>query len=1371
MPSSFSTTSIIPENSIDSAVVKRKKKLSHTNVLKQNYITIFGVPIAQLMSNQLKDIMSVEKVTEIIVEAMKLSGINNFFTDEYMEKIAISAQDHMATQMLFDKKTISADTFTKMFSVLEHSLTAHQKRKISTIIQNVYVYIIEKYRDKVNIIKLGLYRNNPSVVTKYMYQEFGSGTYDEDGTWTYGKQNLPYLSVGKARFDSDIIHPIYGFIFSFFNIKNLDYNILSFSEHNEEKFFVNNRGIFASGERARFISFLRKNISMDISWERIQNGNVYVVSGKTSILGQKLQFFKITATYFQSVLTIDFYTDSGKKFAEIKTIAENIRPRGQVYDRSIEFLSEFIASEFAAYVYAATKGMMIPFMAHVIPNGSPWSALRNGGGISSAPVIGTGQLAMPISVVRDAAQPAVDFYGMEGLYRHNSNVLLARPTEKRSMNWNIFSNQICIDAHQENLATFSHLSSNFSIISEKTNNKGETKIIVNNESKEVIEERIIFHGNALTYIDIGMIALGNLLDVKGAPSWQDYSATVENLPYLFRQQNNDTSNIIETLEQQDITEEAIKYCINSSSLTLEKFPKVMTLHGNLTNTSKIFDSNVVQQEDGTSFLSSFDEIHARIQTFETSPEYNASSERFYSSKGISDSLYLLKYHLNNRADKTIPALRQVNKIGRPIRSESSSLMNYDLPIVEGQINGLCYVVRLFGEYIIENKKESVKAKSSISIDEDVVQNEHFQKMYEFKIMCNDAHGETLFVYDAKRTFSAEHLPILSSLGVIYTGYLPDFIAWVNTHGLNFYRAFITQNVQDAESKDFYVDESEFIPLYFDNTLCSSQGHVLREWLTKTFPSVADINLNVAAGQYSVLQHLIDSTSFVDMIRKDGYSPALEMNDSSKAKMLRAIMLFHDIGKISILDGGHGPFSENHGKVSASIAKTFLSRLDFTNEEVDKIVKFINYHDIIKNALEGKFGHLDEALSHVGRIAKNESEIKMFYHIYRCDNDSFPDYLDSGQKLLVSSKIFVSAEEFCDHLVQNTKLAQYSPISDLSQHISKSTFIFRDASKSVEDIEAEFVKKTNNFLSSAVIRQESIRTNSYNPEYYNKMRHMIEKMKKNPDLSFARSLGMSYEGATGSIVRGFLWTDPSILNEIFSLGLRKYFGSENRIIQAVINSPSPGKKSTSALFRHEDHPKLSAEAQAIIVFDYHVGNPIYHEELISVRQMVRSWKMSKMGRQLFSMNFDRYDIEEQSSIALSLGYSSIAKRIITSLNDPMPSISCLDLNRIALLTAYVIPNGVRIGNTINAIGQTYNSYVAYPAKIEVYGKNGNRSVVKLPALPHEEIFLPFDHTHFCVVDSGSSESIKIKQIGSGIGSPLIGKNGLWRGMPRISPRRT
>lgn len=1374
MKSSASATNVIPEKSLDEFSVERKKEKDERTLLVNKNITVFGSPIRLTISSEMTNIIEQEQVIEKILQAMILDGMNQSYTVDYLREISYIAKEYIVSQLIIDKKTLSPEIFSMMFSVLEHPITSHQKRKISYIIQKIYSYIIQKYRNSLNNIQLGLYKNNPSIIAKYQYQEFGAGSYDEDGKWTYGKQNIPSLTTGRAIADSRIIHPIYGFVFSFFNIQNSDYNVLSFSEKNEEKFYVNNRGFFSHGEKERLQKFVRLHISQNISWSRQTNDDIYVVSGKVDLLDQENRFFKITATYFDSILTIDYYIDSGKKFSETKILVDNIRPSSQVYRRSIQFLSKFIASEFAAYVFAAKNNMMVPAMTQVVPNGNPQTALRNGGGVVSAPVVGTGQSAMPISVVRSAAHPAVDFHGMEGMYLHDRNIVLAKPLQKRPLFWNMFSNQILIDAHEPESANLSHLSSNFMIIAQKTKMRGKTKILAVNENRDITEELLVVHQGDFTHIDIGKVALGHLLDIRHTPEWSEFSALLTDVPYSISEKiSHLEQDVIANLENTDITHEFVKYSINSSSLTLEKFPRVMTVHGNLTNTVKIFAHTIVDTFENANIISSYDEINHQIMLSARSgnnEEYNSSVYRYYSPEGISKSLYMLKNILEKFSLPEIPMLPNVNMVGTKQGDQKQSVFHYDLPIVEEQNNGLCYVIRLSAEHVPEEKDNGAKAKSSVKIENEEMEITHFSKFYQFKIMCNDSHGETLFVYDATRNFSSDHLPILSTLGLIYSGYLPDFIAWVNTRGMNFYRAFVSQNVQDAEAKDFSQEEASPIPFYFDNTLCTTQGHVARKWMTGTFPSVLDVNLNVSKGQYSILQHLLDSTASVDTIRKDGYSPALELNDSKNCKMLRAVMLFHDIGKISILDGGRGPFSENHGKVSASIARKFLEKFQFLESDIEQITKFIAHHDVFKNALEGKLGHLDEALSHIGRIAKTPSDIRMFYHIYRCDNDSFPEYIEDTEGEKVSSKIFITAEELCEHLVRNTKLAQYSPIKDSALHIPASKFLFPDSLKEVGNSESEFVIKTNNFLSSSVIRQESIRTNSYNPEYFHKMQHMIKEMQLNPDLSFARSLGMSYDGATGSVVRCFLWTDVSVLNSIFAFGLKKYAGSENRLIEAVINSPSPGHKTTTALFRDKDHPKLSAEAKAIIAFDYHVGNPIYHEELLAVRQLVRSWKISKMGRQLFSMNFDRYDIADQSSIALSLGYSSIVRRIFTSLNDPMPSISCLDPNRIALLTAYVLPRGIHVGSSINEIGQTHNSYAAYPAKIEVSGKNGNRSLVTLPALPFGELFLSPDHTHFCVIQSGDPQVLKSKKIGSGFGSPLIGEKGLWRGLPKISSGR-
>jgi hypothetical protein len=234
-----------------------------------------------------------------------------------------------------------------------------------------------------------------------------------------------------------------------------------------------------------------------------------------------------------------------------------------------------------------------------------------------------------------------------------------------------------------------------------------------------------------------------------------------------------------------------------------------------------------------------------------------------------------------------------------------------------------------------------------------------------------------------------------------------------------------------------------------------------------------------------------------------------------------------------------------------------------------------------------------------------------------------------------------------------------------------------------------------------------------------MKTVINQIKTNPAISYARDLGMSYDGATGSIARCFVWTNKNSVNNMFFLGMKNYLGLSYSGLHALVNSPIKNKESIASIMSSINNYEKIVDDKYMIVFDYHMGKVIMQKDLEETYLAWKKWKQSKNGSSLFSLTLTNNDMFDMEKVALHMGYSTIIN------NDG--TIVCADSSRIAIIGAYEVRANTSEVAPSDMASEKY--YGDNPATVSVLLPMGNKEKVLLPKLDHSEIFISNNHTHF------------------------------------------
>lgn len=631
------------------------------------------------------------------------------------------------------------------------------------------------------------------------------------------------------------------------------------------------------------------------------------------------------------------------------------------------------------------------------------------------------------------------------------------------------------------------------------------------------------------------------------------------------------------------------------------------------------------------------------------------------------------------------------------------------------------------------------------------------KSFYWKIELFAADNERKAVVDCLSPEDA--LGNASTVGELFAFVVPEFLKIYSTN----YR-FLSESTLNASPMEHQLffslpDEAKEkdkqsieVPVMPDCCMMEYYNeHALRKWISGIFPSLNGMRQSDVHENIDVLTHLINSTRLVDKERSDGYCPANDIYDEHDLQLLRITMLLHDIGKASPEDGGVGGFSDLHAEVSADLAKKILPMFGLSENESNHVLYWIKNHELIGNAMKGDFGDLESTVNHIYNNVHSQYDLDMLYHVFRCDVDSIPQFSLSGQAYGInpSSSLGKTAMELVNiagmKLIQHPKEQKAGSRSKpfVNEVMSTGT---RDTVRDLHNpdlkINAEYVQKPFRFqywrMENASFPQK------YLPGYDKYAKTLYNQVKNSPQFSFSKSFGMSYDGSTGKIVRGFVFVSKNDLENIFAYGmLPKENIDSAEGVEIFYNSPVEDIRNRS-LFEQQ----FSIGKNCIIVVDYHSGKTTKWSNFIEREDadfsFWRKWKASAIGGQTMALHTFTYGANV-SKAALDMGYNTI---FLDGEAHEGNKILCLDPARIALITAFELldgEDGIRIDEK--------NSSVKF-LKINTKSMNGQVDTVFLPKLSEKEIAVSKNHPLF----------IHEKRNEDGTEQAIVGSGGLWNGSP-------
>lgn len=1327
---------------------------------------IMGMPSHLASPKNYVEFLSAQNFSEQIYTICKMSGINTKENSSEIQQIVQSSESAFLICLNKSFNTIPPDILAEIISECDLYIEKNIAETILKKITKLYFSIKNASKRLIHSDVFLPALKNGSILSPSR-EEPGLGSYNRHGLWQFGQQDLPSMSLPYAEISSSITHPAHEIRFSLVKNKNVDGYMLLVQNI---KYWINHYGFLLRTEAEK----LQKEIKILIS-HHIKNISNWKISGSSQdaeqtalctikLLGQEKKHFRITAFIYSGTGKLMLFSHLGHKYYE-KTFVSNNFPQ-ELFEETENMVSEYVSSELAAYAFCAINNARVSHPAQVCPNGNAWSAFRLLGGITSSVAASYGQGALNVNSNYSFSLPVSGFYPLKDAKDEEEDH--PNYSSIKHIHWDNFLSQVHVNK-QKNAVIVTHASSEYSVSVLKTKNIYEKEILCQTADKEVFERFIIYTNTPTNVEIIGAIALAAIIGVSNYPNYESLNMVVlesNKTPlHIFPKNSiNSSKNLFSE------NEHFFSYNINHSSFTLRKYSASDNVNGLLT---PIFAMKY--QNRSTDFFSKGrSRSYADLAKICLSPEIelpNSSNQndenpifRYFNPEAISRKMSELA-----QEEIPIPSLPKVFPDYRNADSEKG--IYCPLSVIGDQKFGLSYVVKLTGEYIpeepeplIENPGQPKNAMKK-SFDEEAFRKDtlgHFEKFYTFEILCIDKDGAVIIDYTPTHNTPGGYIPRLSLLENIITVYLPDFISWVNIHGIYLFNNYRSQTGKDASSESIRFFTPEGSPFPLDQTMSMEYAHSIKQWISKKYPSIMD-EIPFGKKASTVFSHLMRSVTLVDYKRSDGYMPSELIKETRKSELFRLTMFLHDIGKVSTIDGGVGPFVENHENVSVQIASSILDYFTINEHERIQVLKWILNHHLFEKAVDGEFGGIDDATQHVATIIGKEDDADIYYHMFRCDVDPFPDFgVGENQKSTsVSSHLNTTPLDFLHEVKKRIAHSIFTEISwkDVVPNRQKSTRITTNSEISSNVLlseSGEFVQKTHRFSTYSNTWGDKKVFEEFNPGYFEKMQLLKNDVIKNPDKSFAKEFGMAYDGPTGSILRCFFWTRPHFLGNIFSNGLRSYAGKDSRSFFALINGPMLSNYANNGTFSSKKHSLTYDEAKSLIVFDYHAGNVIFEDEAEETITAVRKWKLQKMGPQLFSLSCDPDDVSDGSKFLMEIGYTGIIKAGKDEAANQIVGISCFDPSRVALITAYTLPRGIYEGMFNDATNLVHHRYKAYPSNILVRTSHGFDKIITLPEIENKEIFLSQSHDFFAKI-AVAPDKIHVQQEGSKI----------WRGIPSVN----
>jgi len=1251
----------------------------------------------------------------------------------------------MCMAMVLDKKSIHSKDVVLI--CLDSSVGITQQS-----IQMTYESVCEIYAKlhiicdtKINYLYFKQAQKNPSIISGKQLKNtnqlihrssllnYGNGSYDHNGEWQFGNQSLPAIPNFYAQTGTNLIHPLYGIRFNFLK-SNTNTSYVLYNQDSLQGIIIQKDGTISRNEKAKLSLFYYTNIITQMTnalnrWivyedKTRKRKSIYISFGDKKKKFIFIKCFAVKSNYGASLLWYNEFIDPhGRKFAEYEFADDGSSLEEHAHDKFLaQKLAEYIASEIIAYTFSCIKKQRIPHPAAVPPNGSPWASVRINGSCSSTPAFMSGQAALSGSALKPVFKGESEGPPRDGSVQVTMAQNSLTPSLLHVYHWNEFSKD-CVSIF------IGHNSCNVFYSPDQYYVKITHYSIYNilhatlcNASGEFIDEVAFTCPRDVDIREAGKVLLAAALRVAGRPKPHDLGLIICIKPVLLdSNMQQSTESIIGRTSENYYNIETLKHSwesssINSSSIILNKYSNQSSIYGNLTEKIAWFDKKTVEntQESKTDIVD-IEEFSMKCRTYLTSAYISENvlnkeriNELVHADK-ISSAIQIIA---NEKHSKNyIPRLSRINNIGMKSNDKNRDAFLYCNIML--QPHGLSYSVILKGEHWpqVENSftKEYIEVEPGSGKDD-------FLRLFEFEIICVDHAGNPMVKYCPNYQLGQISVPRCANIEEIICGYLPDFICWMSSEGVNIHK-IATNSIRTSSLK---LTDLTIQKIAFDSSLITSHASSIKNWLLSYFPSLHDMNQNPVHDAVSVLEHLLNSTTLVDLPRDDGYCPARELDSSVDMATLRAALLLHDIGKAAPQDGGTGGYSNDHVKKSVELAWPLLQTLSLLEEQKKLVIFLIKNQDLITEAQKGLFGPTDRTISHIGKICGTALCAELLYHMHRCNNDSVHIFQQEASD--ESTKIYgntnLTSRQLIDRVISYIHNSSFQAVSkdfSIPSHASVKNLKFHETkqSNSVKISNGEKVIKTIHLGNINKMYQKEYQALSYNPEYWKMAQEIYDEMSESPDLSFANALGMSYDGCTGTVVRGFYWTSPEYMDYMAENGLCAYDKADKFSINAMINAPDVNEIPIFKKFPQD----------ILLVFDYHVGKYVTENGIEYLGKKWRKWNSAKYGAQVFSLNYNGNADISNPQIALDFGYSSILTKKSNPNDAAVMSIACLDPSRIALIGAY------QYEKTTDAYQKGSASIIPMHLPIRLSG--GGKEEILSPSLDKSEVFLDTTHKlHVC-----------------------------------------
>ena len=1301
----------------------------------------FHLPIERVLPPYLKKESAILHEQYQFSVALKNIFPPKVFSDQEIEEISKKIFSFMKMYAYCNKKNIPIQDCETLLSLIANIYTSDQIIQFGNLMTKTYAVLMGLLDVHHKLGKFNFFVKNPDMLfpeEDIEAEQWGQGSYLSTGVWSYGKQDIPFLPTVRAVFVKDGRHPHHDFEMSVLQDVIMDGKIIVTSEFIDKQVIFTKNGYIDETERQKHqrdaFLYVFNQIKQLSNWHKYSNK--YMNTMRCEIKNnRKNKIFSVACRTFKGLSGLDehwileIYDLHGKKIGHITTSFQETDFIKHVARPCASFIASYMMSELSVYVYCASKNAPLPHKAVCAPNSNPWSAMRLAGNIHYLPTSSTGQLASSVTMIQPSYFPTRSMNPVLNILVNKKN-----DSSKKIFNpnlwWDTFQSAVSIKDISQDSYRVEYPGGNYHVdVYRKETNKGYVVALMN-DFFEIIQEIFIPTDQQDTNNALGIIALARCMKIRNTPSFEEFGFFVNNdeLFWNSKEKMSFEPSIggTDKLPVLSIPSEPISYAINSSSMTFVKFANMHALNGNLTNYLRTFEANElldVSQENNS--INDYENLFHRVLDFYDS---NILSETIIDQENAMQMINIAPiiqaiHSLSVSANKKmiVPQLIKVSEFGEPA-DRSAIKTQFKFIKIENQKFNFSYTVTLHSEKIPKNTPSPSKTKKIIVSD--------FSKCFSFSITCEDIKNNPVFIYKPQRQFSFGNVDIFSNIEMILCGYLPDFIFWVNTEGMNAHKSMriSTGNYAKTMKKLSTASKDETVkwdmPFSPDCTMMSAQYETTKSWLTRHFPSLKGMKQGPGHGNIDVLTHLLNCATLVDVVRPDGYCPARQITDDRMARILRIAAVLHDVGKSSKEDGGVGGISEEHPKYSSILSEPFASEFYFNLQEKNLLLKLIKYHDVFGKAQTGKIGSIDEAIAHLAKISGDVLSADMLYHLYRCDVDSIPALGIQGKNVAqeISEHTLVSAEKLLEMTKEYISVNKFEPV-DMQEIWMNDRELFSGKKIPTQGrktiLSGEFVQKVNDFSSMHALFDGEKSTQLYNPQYFKKIKSMIKQIKISPDLSYARDLGMHYDGATGSVARCFIWTTEQFINRMFFSGVKNYIGFSYAGIHALVNSPIENKKSLASMLSTENNHEKVIDHKFLLVFDYHAGKIIDQNDLEEIMPIWKKWKQFKNGSSAFSLLINETDMFDMKSLALHLGYSTIKN------NDG--TIVCVDPRRIAIIGAYEITDSK--SQAAPSLFASKNYYGSNPATIEVLLPSGQTEKVLLPKLIYSEIFLETSHTHY------------------------------------------